>query len=658
MNRHSLFGRLSSKINGGAAAERAKAFRPQLEPLEVRRVLATVYVNDTWQEVGGDGTAQFGDFVVASSVSDPVTYAQGIVTRTYGVDAFGTISNAVAGHQTVAGYDKIQDAIDSLTGGGNTVSIIEGTYAESDIVIDKNDVLVKGTGRSGGLAGGDTVIVPEIASAKVEGEFPTGTHSGFILYGRNIELKNLRIDGSGGTVGPFNFHQGITTMYETQDGVNGVGGTDYAPTRGRPNLVTPRHTVVSVQRNIDSFAGPDNFDVNTSGNHGYVTGQAVSFWHYNAGSLPTNITQGTMYYVHVTDADQFTIHPTLTDATNDTNAIDVTGAVGGGTWFVQGAFDTNAVGNTGNVYQPAHGFASGDPAWFNSSSGNTSANPPQFGIYGGTPGGDVPGGIDYGTEYWVHVIDANNYTLHSSEADGLSGANPITFPNAGGGTIGVLTSDVYGQISNGFGGVRPQLQVHDVTVENVWYHGITMSGPAGMNFDANGDPIKADGTNLYASAKDSFDDGSTPDNEVFNSIVNNVGDAGNQGLSHIGILIQNVDGYETGDPGGIRRRLAAMPTRTPSPMPASAFRPTRTARVRGTTPPMRETIRTIRSIRSPTPNSRLITWSSFPVTPLSPTRRSSPTTAWGSAFIRSRPMVVSSATSSAAPSASMPTTPY
>ncbi|MEX2111568.1 MAG: hypothetical protein WD845_00185, partial [Pirellulales bacterium] len=451
MNRNSLFGRLSSTFAAGANASRPESYRTQIEPLEVRQVLsATFYVNDNWQEAGAlhPGTLEMGDTVVSSA--DPVNSA---ITAIYGFTAFGKVTSIVTGAQFLTQgsdpfggtvpfdmqyiYSAIQKAANNNF---DVVSIIEGTYTESDIVVNKSQLILTGSGvlntpGSTGpyVSGSDTLIVPEVASTKAEQEFPVGSHSGIIVYASDVEVKDVRLDGSGGGAGTFNYHHGVTTLYEAQGGVDGVGGTDYASTRAG-NLELTRRQNVSV----------------------------------SVGTTTVNAT--------------------------------------------------------------AHLYSTGDNIFFYSNN-NTD---------GTVAGGDgiavalrVPSPLVENTQYFVRVIDANSYSVHPTASDATNNTNAITFTTAGFSTITTLNNNVYGGIVEGTGSTRPQLQFHHVTVNNAWYHGLSMSGPAGMQFD-----------------EDNGDGSGRPDNEVYNAVVNNVGDPGNQGVNHVGILIQNVDSYRSGDPGG------------------------------------------------------------------------------------------------------------
>ncbi len=203
MNRKTLFGRVTRSLT----AERPEYASVRLEPLEDRKMLvATVYVNDDWTDVDNPGgPVQIGDYVQSSIGTDGVS-----VIAEYGFDAFGTVEGS-----TQPGAATIYDAIQATSTGG-TLNLLGGTYAESDIVIDR-PMSFLGQGTSGATA---SVIVPEVVSAAVQENFGVGTHSGIIIYSPTVNIANVRVDGAGNgsLAGSYNFHQGITTLYDTQNG--------------------------------------------------------------------------------------------------------------------------------------------------------------------------------------------------------------------------------------------------------------------------------------------------------------------------------------------------------------------------------------------------------------------------------------------------------
>jgi hypothetical protein len=203
MNRKSLFGRLADSTKAFRTAERQEYFRVNLEPLEDRKMLATtVYVNDNWIRANNAATLVIGEFV--TSTEGP--------SGSYGIDVFGTTSTG-----SLAGAALIADAIDNVDEPG-TVVILDGTYAESDIVIDKQITL---TGNSQVTP---PTIVPETASSDSSGAFASGTHSGLIVYSANVTIRDLIIQGTGNGF-TRDYHHGITTIHDTPAGGTVRDGT-------------------------------------------------------------------------------------------------------------------------------------------------------------------------------------------------------------------------------------------------------------------------------------------------------------------------------------------------------------------------------------------------------------------------------------------------
>jgi hypothetical protein len=417
--------------------------------LEDRKVLAAIaYVNDTWVKDSfspGDEVLSAGDTVFSIASLDPVSFG---ITGDYGGSAFGKVRirdgvnlTLLAGTLSLAGSTLIDDAIDNgvIDNNGDTVSLLEGTYTESDIIIDKG-VLFKGSGVSGS---GDTLIVPEVASTRAESEFPSGSHSAIIIYSQSVTVSNLHVNGSGnGGVGTFQYHHGITTLYDGTVDVNEIQYLD-------PNGAT---------------GGTFTLTFNPSGDSAFTTAGIA----YNA--------------------DAATVEAAIDAASTITGwaagHIDVTGGPAGGTGAARLRFTYSGA----SVDTENHGQMTVDGT----------------GLTGGGAGG--AGTIANG--------QLNDGFTYSPVRDGT-----LTVKQLG------IQDD-----ENAPNRSRPAIAVLSVTVDNVWYHGITISAAKGQNFGR--------------------DDGG-PELEVGNSIVNNVGDVpANQGANHIGILMQNLDDYNTGDPGG------------------------------------------------------------------------------------------------------------
>ncbi len=207
MHRKSLFGRYMDLSQTNSSAERPTYARMKFEPLEDRKML-TVYFNDNWKNEGNPGQPlQDGDYV--SNAFD--TQNPGGIVGFYGDDCFGTGSDG----SSVAGDDTLYDAINAATS-GETLHIIGGSYTASDIVIDK-PLVVEGEGTSGAS---ETLITPETTSSGDQSNFGTGTRSGFIIFSPSVTIQHLTVDGSGNAAlgAGLNYHQGITTLYDSQSG--------------------------------------------------------------------------------------------------------------------------------------------------------------------------------------------------------------------------------------------------------------------------------------------------------------------------------------------------------------------------------------------------------------------------------------------------------
>ncbi len=240
MNRKSLFARLADRCAASSSASRQEYFRVHLEPLESRKLLAATHiVSDYWLDVSDpDGSVGYSP---SDTLQDPVTGAFGsagdglsfgkIAYYNTGtgawlgtfhniVDAsnndYSTIHSAIENASTVAGdFVQLEPRWSSAYSG----TVVPQTFQESDIVIDKAGITLSGDSSYGASY---CIIAPEVASAHAEENFPTGSHSGIILYAPTITVSDLTVDGNAGFggAGSLNFHQGITTMYDQSGGGN------------------------------------------------------------------------------------------------------------------------------------------------------------------------------------------------------------------------------------------------------------------------------------------------------------------------------------------------------------------------------------------------------------------------------------------------------
>ncbi|REK12709.1 MAG: hypothetical protein DWQ37_10785, partial [Planctomycetota bacterium] len=247
MNRKSLVARLLDSTGSNHIADRQRYSNMQLEPLEDRKMLAaTVYVNDNWVNVSDPGNpVEVGDFVTNGND----TINPGGIFAEYGVDAFGTVDGS-----SVVGNEFIRDAIPNVDADG-TLEILEGTYTESDIIIDSPMIVT-------GAVGATTLIVPETESSGDDNNFGVGTHSGIIIYSPSVTVSNLTLDGNGNgsLTGSLNYHHGVTTLYDSQN------GGDYASLHNG-NLPLVQLGAISGNRSVPDLR-IDNVTVNNVYWHG------------------------------------------------------------------------------------------------------------------------------------------------------------------------------------------------------------------------------------------------------------------------------------------------------------------------------------------------------------------------------------------------------
>jgi hypothetical protein len=259
-------------------ADRPNYFRPLLELLEDRKMLvASTMLSHNWMDI--DPTFNGTDLNSNDKVKDSVTN----VVLNYGVTAFGDVTNAVdpanPTHHYLAGKETIHDAVAGTISGG-TLQISDGTYAGSDILLDR-PITVFGDGAN-------TVIVPEVASDQSEasnfgraGAGSAGAHQGIIINAHNVTVSNLTLDGDLGPVsgpGSMNYQQGVTCLYDlTQDGNNYYSAYDYS------NPGTPIHVPLTVDNLADGpvtgGSGHENVNwtvTNLTVNNTFVHGIAMS----------------------------------------------------------------------------------------------------------------------------------------------------------------------------------------------------------------------------------------------------------------------------------------------------------------------------------------------------------------------------------------------
>jgi hypothetical protein len=157
--------------------------------------------------------------------------------------------------------------------------------------------------------------------------------------------------------------------------------------------------------------------------HNFVTGTQVIFTN-GGGTSPSGLVNNDSYFVRNSSFTSLTLHPTATDATNNSNVIDITD-VGVGIAFRLYADQTDFaavnVDTTTNRITRTHNFVTGDIVKF-------AAN-----------GGVSPSPLVDDYFYFVRAVSATEITLHASAADATSNTGAADLSTAGTGSAFTLT---------------------------------------------------------------------------------------------------------------------------------------------------------------------------------------------------------------------------
>jgi VCBS repeat-containing protein len=195
--------------------------------------VSTAYVNDNWRLTADNdhsGTLSIGDTV--DNFSDD---GVGNIQKTYGVDAFGTVtSSTVTGAGpftgTVPGAGTIAAAIAGTSSGG-TVQILAGTYTESVDASASNVTLGIGGGNTAQvvLFGNLTLGSNDTLAVKVNGLSAGSQYDQLLVENGSVSLTNPTLSA---TVG-FTPTQGNQVTPLQRFGTGSLTGTfHYTPTAG------------------------------------------------------------------------------------------------------------------------------------------------------------------------------------------------------------------------------------------------------------------------------------------------------------------------------------------------------------------------------------------------------------------------------------------
>jgi hypothetical protein len=196
------------------------------------------------------------------------------------------------------------------------------------------------------------------------------------------------------------------------NGTGANGSQTFTPVQGS---TTPSTFKVAA---VNKSAGSINLV-----DHGYVTGEAVTYTVASGGTALNGLTSGTIYYVIALDGNNIQLALSPGNAMSGVAIpISVFGASGVGTLTpVTTTFDPSAVTSAYSITMPNHGFTTGEGV-----------------TYAVAAGGTAIGRLTSGTVYYVIVIDSNTIQLASAKdnipadvavpinAAGASGAQTLT----------------------------------------------------------------------------------------------------------------------------------------------------------------------------------------------------------------------------------------
>lgn len=245
--------------------------------------------------------------------------------------------------------------------------------------------------------------------------------------------------------------------------------------------------------------------------NGIALGQLIGF----SGSPPPSplvITEN--YFARPLSSTEFTVHPSLDDANNGTNPIQITD-VGTGA-KVRSKRAISPV--TELVFATPHNFLTQDSV--------TAKN----------AGGSLPSPLQESVEYFVHVVSATRITLHQTTDNALSGSFPIPLEDAGSGSSAIVkTIAAVASIGNSsnilannhgltiasspvtFGTVSRARTANVATIVTDVPHGRTsgqfvkVENMGGSNYDDDLTPITVTGASSFTYANPGANEGVTAD---------------------------------------------------------------------------------------------------------------------------------------------------
>jgi Ca2+-binding RTX toxin-like protein len=260
------------------------------------------------------------------------------------------------------------------------------------------------------------------------------------------EAVRVALSGGEGTVG-----LSADTVYYVvvQDGTTiGFASTRSAALSGTTDVaLAPSGTdaITKFRIGVGLFTpAPETLDTNAEQidlgyEHGFVTGEAVTYRLASGPAGVSGVQDGTDYYVHVVNSTTISLADTRADAlagtnlvdlgTNERRSIDITNvsaAVDNAEFTPYAISEANVLGDGETfVFNGGHKLQDGDRLRYDD-------------VAGSSPVGD----LSDATTYYVHVINDASFKLTASRADALSGNNfvaavttAVDDPTTTGGTL-------------------------------------------------------------------------------------------------------------------------------------------------------------------------------------------------------------------------------
>jgi len=163
-----------------------------------------------------------------------------------------------------------------------------------------------------------------------------------------------------------------------------------------------------------SYVDTVNETISFEENPDLTTGEAVSYYVYNAASAIGGLADGVTYWVRMITQNKMSLHTSESGAINDTNKVNLTSAGQGFGVVVKKPFlQSSSINTTAETITTdlPHFYQTGDPVIYNA----LTAAPP----------------LVKETLYFVRVIDAKTITLHNTKADAINNTNIINLTGTG-----------------------------------------------------------------------------------------------------------------------------------------------------------------------------------------------------------------------------------